>query len=106
MAMLIMAISMAMAMAVAIMTVTGMIVTITITKAIIVGKDAAIVADMGMALVVVPVTVAKTALTTVIVDRQEQAGLCVTKIPVDNNTNSYFSYNSQTNIFYFSIYIN
>ena len=68
--------------------------------------DAAIEADVGMVLVVVVVAVAKTALMTVVVDHQEQPGSCVTKIRADNNVNSYFSYNSQTSIFYFSIYIN
>jgi len=106
MAMLIMATTMATAMAMALTTLTLMTVAITITTAITVGKDAAIAADVGMALVVVAAAMTKTASMTVVVDRQEQAGSCVTKIPVDNNTNSYFSYNSQPNISYFSIYIN
>ena len=89
----------------AIMTVPAMAVVITITTAITVGKDVAIATDVVIALVVVSVTVAMTVSMKVIVDHQEQARSCVTKIPVDNNKNNYFSYNSQTNIFYFSIYI-
>ena len=63
------------------------------------GEDAAIAADVGMSFVVVAATVTNTASMTIIVDHQDQPGSCMTKIPVDNNTNSYFSYNSQTNIF-------
>ena len=96
---------MATAMVMAITTLTVMTVAITITTAITVRKDAAIAADVGMVLVVVAVAVANTASMMVIVYCQEQAGF-VTKIPVDNNTNSYFSYNSQTNIFYISMHIN
>ena len=91
--------AMAMAMAMVITTVSGMIVAITITAAITVGKDAAIAADVGLVLVVAAVAVEKTALMTVIVDHHEEALSCVTKIPVDNNTNSNFSYNSQTSFF-------
>ena len=96
---------MATAMSMSLTTLTVMTVAIKITTVITAGKDAAIAADVGMALVVVAATAAKTASMTIIVDCQEQAELCVTKISVDNNTNSYFSYNSQTHIFYFSIYL-
>ena len=93
MSMLIMATAMASAMVMTITTVMAMKVAITITTEITVGKDAAIAAiaaDVGMLLVVVAVE--KTVLMTVVVYHQEQAESRVTKIPVDNNISSYFSY--------------
>ena len=74
------------------MTATAMVVVITIIMLIIVEKDVAIVADMGMPLIVITVVVIKMTSMTVIVDCQEQARFFVTKIPVDNNIISYFSY--------------
>ena len=82
----------------ALTTLTMMTVAITIKTAITVGKDATIAADVEMALVVVAAAVENTVSMTVIVDHQEQARPCMTKITVDNNTNSYFSYNSLKNI--------
>ena len=73
----------------------AMTVAIIITTAITVRKDATIAVDVGMALVVIGVAVVKTALMTVVVDCQDQAGLRMAKTPVDNNRSSYFSYNSQ-----------
>ena len=101
-----MATSMATSIVTVITTVTAMVVVISVTTAITVGKDAAIAVDVGMALVVVVLVAENMILMTVIVDCQEYPGLRVTKIPVDNNRSSYFSYNSQINMFSFGIYIN